>query len=63
MPAVSQMLSSKSLLTLQRGSCDQVCRCALCAILQVLPLTYSQALTCLIVSRTLAHNFSAMFVK
>lgn len=47
MPVVSQMLSAKLLLTLQQGTCDQVCRCALCATLQVLRLTYSDALTCL----------------
>jgi len=65
MPVVSQMLSAKLLLNLQQGTCDQVCRCALCATLQVLQLTYvySEALTCLIVSRTLAHNFSAMFIR
>jgi len=63
MPVVSQMLSAKLLLTLQQGTCDQVCRCALCATLQVLRLTYSEALTCLIVSRTLVHNFSARFIR
>jgi len=47
MPVVSQMLSAKLLLTLQQGTCDQVCHCALCATLQVLRLTYSDALTCM----------------
>jgi hypothetical protein len=63
LPVVSQMLSGKLLLTPQRGICDQVCRCVLCATLKVLRLTYSEALTCLIVSRTLAHSFSAMFIR
>lgn len=63
MPVVTPVLSSKLLLTLQEGTCDQVCRSALCATLQGLRLTYRQALTCLTVSRTLAHNFSAVFIR